>query len=576
MEKKGLLFGQKMHFSNASFGLIVILIFGFVLRVWGINFGLPYQFHQDEPIVVNHALAYGTGDLNPHFFAIPPFSSYFLFLIYVSYFLIGKVFGLFLTSNDFVLAFFNNPSTFYILGRLFLGVIPGTLCIFFTYRLYRNIFPSKYGALFASAIIAFSFLNVSDSHYIYTDMLMLLSVILTMLRIFSMYKNPTMKNYILSAAMIGIAASVKYNAAILAVPFIVSHLIITAENKEKIINKKIIFAFIFIPALFFITNPFAALDFKFFINSVLNQAGASGYTGLFHHMKYSLFQGLGFIVVALGLSGFFLTLVKERRTFLLLYSFPVVFYLHLIFLSQSFARYALPLIPFFAVASGWFLFEYLLRRAAYNFIKIIIIIFSFLLFVPMVVKAIYIDKLFTSEDTRIESANWIKKHLMLDARIAVDNTFFRPAIEQNLKQIEQKYELIGRQQGLSKIKSKKINMMLKLRKSPGYYIYFLSNNPQAQGQFFSTAPAINFDINKLKQNNIKYVVVNYAIRNKDAENFYSQLKENSELLASFSPYKDNSIRLSYDAIATTSMPILFREIESRRKNGPALEIYRLN
>jgi hypothetical protein len=555
--------------------LIVILLAGFVLRVWGVNFGLPYQFHQDEPIVVNHALAYGTGDLNPHFFAIPPLVSYFLFFIYAAYFLIGKVFGLFVTSRDFALAFLADPSVFYILGRIFLGVIPGTLCIMFTYKLYKSIFPSTRGALFSSAVIAFSFLNVADSHYIYTDMLMSLFIILTMMRIFFMYKNPTVKNYVLTAVMTGITASIKYNAVILLIPVITSHLLLAAEGKGKIINKKIIFAFILTPLVFFITNPFALLDCRFFINSLTNQAGASGYTGFFHHIKYSLSQSLGPIMVVLGFAGFFFTLAKNKKTFLLLYSFPVIFYLHLIFLSQPFPRYVLPLIPFFAIASGWFLFEYLFQKTVRKLSKVIIIVFSFLLFVPMAAKAIYVDKLFTAQDTRIESADWIKKHLNADARIAVDSTFFRPAIEQNITQIKQKYSLINNQQGLNEIKSKKIDLMLNSHKDPAYYIYFLSRNPAAQGQFFSTAPAIDFDIEKLKENNIEYVVVNYAARQMRTDNFYSQLKQNSDLVVSFSPYKDNSVRFSYDMNATTSMPVVSREIYSRAKNGPALEIYRL-
>ena len=72
--------------------LFMIILLGAVLRLWGISFGLPYQFHQDEPIIVNHALAYGTGDFNPHFFIIPPLTSYILFFFYGIYFFAGRAF----------------------------------------------------------------------------------------------------------------------------------------------------------------------------------------------------------------------------------------------------------------------------------------------------------------------------------------------------------------------------------------------------------------------------------------------------------------------------------------------------
>ena len=61
--------------------LLLILAFAFFLRIWGVHFGLPYAYHADEPIVIHHALAYGSGDLNPHFFNIPPLVSYLLFAL---------------------------------------------------------------------------------------------------------------------------------------------------------------------------------------------------------------------------------------------------------------------------------------------------------------------------------------------------------------------------------------------------------------------------------------------------------------------------------------------------------------
>ena len=67
-----------------------ILLLALALRITGIQFGLPHLYHADEPIVVNHALAYGAGDLNPHFFKIPPLVSYLLFVVYGAAYLIGR------------------------------------------------------------------------------------------------------------------------------------------------------------------------------------------------------------------------------------------------------------------------------------------------------------------------------------------------------------------------------------------------------------------------------------------------------------------------------------------------------
>ena len=81
--------------------LPLILLAGFLLRVWGIAFGLPFLYHADEPIIVNHALAFGAGDLNPHFFKIPPLVSYLLFACYGIYYLVGGFHGITQFQNLF-------------------------------------------------------------------------------------------------------------------------------------------------------------------------------------------------------------------------------------------------------------------------------------------------------------------------------------------------------------------------------------------------------------------------------------------------------------------------------------------
>ena len=48
--------------------LLFIIILALIVRLWGITFGLPGVDHGDETEVVNHAVRFGSGDLNPHRF----------------------------------------------------------------------------------------------------------------------------------------------------------------------------------------------------------------------------------------------------------------------------------------------------------------------------------------------------------------------------------------------------------------------------------------------------------------------------------------------------------------------------
>ena len=562
-----------MSFLKKYHLLLLIVAIGAILRLWGINFGLPYQFHQDEPIVVNHALAYGAGDFNPHFFAIPPLTSYLLFFIYGIFFVLGYLFNIFANSDMFALEFFKDPSIFYILGRFFIGFLPGILSVIFSFVLYRKLFDSIKGALFTAAIMSFVFLNVVHSHYIYTDMLLVLTIIFTIIKISDMLKNSSFKNYILSGTLIGIAIGIKYNAALLIVPYMLTHLIVC---KGKLLNKNLFIGIFAAIGTFIIVNPFSVLDFRFFVFSIIGQAGASGYIGWRHHIAYSLHQGAGIFIVMCGFLGMIALCVKNMSKAILVLSFPLAFYIHLVFLSQHFPRYVLPLIPFFAICSGYLIFEYIFPKLKNKTAKILIIGLCFSILTLSIVKSVTADLMFSIKDTRIIAAEWIQSNINPDSKIAVDHTFFRPVILQNKQQLIEKANVLNKQIGLTDIKQKKLQLALQARKSaPAYNIYFLTEEPEMQGQFLATVPALPFGYEYLKDEGIEYIIINYANRLSDAPDFYDTLKDEAILIKDFSPYHDNEIRFSYDRIATTCLPVLSEEIYSRNRSGPAIEIYRL-
>jgi hypothetical protein len=564
---------EKLKVKRETVLLVIILLVVFALRVWGINFGLPYILHQDESIVVNHAMAYGAGDLNPHFFAIPPLTSYLLFIIYGAYFLIGRLLGIFQTVETFALSFLKDPTIFFILGRLFIGAIPGTLCVFFTFMLYKRLFKSAKGALFAASIMAFSFLNVLDSHYIYTDMLMTLFVIIGVIRSIALWEKPSIKNYIYAGIVLGISAGIKYNAAILVVPCLIAHIM---ASKSRPVNKNLCISILSSIVAFILVNPFSLLDFKFFISSVIGQAGASGYVGWTHHITYSLYEGVGIFTIIAGFLGMIALFLSNKGKAAILLSFPAVFYMHLVFLSQHFPRYVLALVPFFAIATGYFIFEYILPMIKSEVFKKIVISLSIIPVAVLSIKPISANVLLTSVDTRIQAAEWIESNINPKDAIAFDHTFFRPFIYHNQRQLKDKYAILDKQKGLEGIKEKKLDLMLKANEGrQGYYIYYLSSNPGGQGQFLSTTPAVAFDYNELKAKGVKYISINYYNRQKDVQDFYDMLRKQAVLVYSISPYYDEDIRFTCDTIATTCMPVMSKELFSRKRQGPAIEIYKL-
>ena len=58
-----------------------------------LRFGLPDLLYGDESSLVNHALGFGKGDLNPHWFEYPSLQMYVLFAIYALVFAAGRLTG---------------------------------------------------------------------------------------------------------------------------------------------------------------------------------------------------------------------------------------------------------------------------------------------------------------------------------------------------------------------------------------------------------------------------------------------------------------------------------------------------
>ncbi len=555
-----------------------IMVAGLILRIWGIDFGLPYQFHQDETIVVNHALAYGAGDLNPHFFAIPPLTSYLLFFIYCIFFGLGSLAGFFVSTEEFALSFMKDPTFFYLIGRMFIGVIPGVSCVVALYHFLKK-FVSTPAALYSMGIMSLCFINVVNSHYIYTDMLLVLAVILFFNVLYSVYKKGKTKSYCFAGAMLGIAAGVKYNAVLLVFPFaLVSGIACKDQSGAgKVSNTvmKFLMGCVVSIIAFCLVNPFMILDYSGFMRSVAHQSGAFWFTGAAHHLTYSLFEGISPVLAVTGIIGLIVLCVKSTWGKIWCV-FPVLFYIVLVFRSQHFFRYVLPIIPFLAAGAGYLIYDVLIKLRGLRNYKIAVTVCSIVLLIPTTAKSVKADMLFAAEDTRIVAASWIKNNILEGSKIACDSTNFRPALSQPYAQLKEKKKFLDEQPELARLKERKLELQLKAADEDevGFPVYFLFDDPSEQGQFLNTIPALPYDIDAIRAAGIKYLAINAQLTSKAKEEMLARLGE-TDIVAEFSPYMDGKFRSPVDNTATTCLPVSSKEVYQRKRPGPALKIYYL-
>ncbi|HPS19505.1 MAG TPA: glycosyltransferase family 39 protein [Candidatus Omnitrophota bacterium] len=560
---------------------LIIAFMAVALRLWGIGFALPDILHQDEPIIVNHALAYGSGDLNPHFFIIPPTCSYLLFVVYGLCFCVGIVFGFFSNAADFARVFFADPTVFYLMARLVLGFLPSLGSVFLTYRIYMRFFSDRRGAMYASLLSAVAFLNVVNAHYAYVDNMLVFMVLCACMMFNRVLERHDLKGYLLSAAFIGLAVNVKYNAVILLVGLFTAHILsrrnITDPFTKSTVNRYFLGSFIMLPVVIAITNPFMIFDGGLFIEQLMKIRSES--PGWSHHLLYSLAEGISWPILAAAFAGIVVAYMKtDRRRFFLLIGFPVCFYIHLSLKSQLFSRYALPLIPFLAVYSAYFisnLYASVVKKGGV-WLKFTATVCVLLVLAPTFVKSVKADLLFSKPDTRSIARKWMEENLPAKTAVVVDHTSFRPAIFQTKEQIESKKAIAGTENGLEGIKNRKIQMMSDaIGNKKTFTVYFLNQKGNEEMRFLAQSPTINPSLDEFKEHGVRYVTINYNNRDWGNDEFLPELKKQAVLIKEFSPYNDGGMRMPKDRIDYTYMPISGSELFSRCATGPCMAIYML-
>lgn len=565
--------------------LLGIVVLGFVLRVVGINFGLPYLYHADEPNIVNRALAYGTGDFNPHYFQIPPLASYVLFFEYGIYFLLGRALGFFPNLGAFKAAFFSDPSVFYLIGRVTFGLVAGVLTILAVYFAAKKLFSRGAGVL-SAIFLSVSFLHVRDSHYLYLDITLTLLIVLAFLWSLRVYERGKTSDYILAGFWIGLATAFKYNGCLVFIALLSAHLLRSPVRDwfSSLWKRGLWISVIMIFAVFVACNPFFILDCKTFWVSFFAETRAQGSAGWLHHFGYSLAQGVGGLFLFWCLFGLVVCPFILGKRGIVLLSFPVLFYITLTCFSQIHDRYVIPIVPFLVLAGG-ITAAYVLDKALLNktrWLRAPFIVFLIILVVPTAAKSAVVDYLFMRKDTRTEAKEWIETTIPAGTAIALDHSFFSPPLLAVAEQIAAKKNLIRSEDKHFAKKNEKLDTLLSLVKPQDkrYRLYYLVGEGEEKNvpKFILAEPVIPRSLGALKENGVKYVcVAKYWSGYDEATPFYGELTQKGRLVKVFTPYLGNSAHRPFNGKnIRTGAPSLDEEIFSRRSNGEIIEIYEID
>jgi len=415
---------KKSSLKNINFILIIILGIAAGVRYWGIHFG--FSFRPDEEQVVGII----DSAFNPIFFNHPAFYKYIVLFFYKIYFLIGLIFGKYKTIADFMVEYRVTPENFYFINR-YVAAFLGTLTVLIVYRITKKLFDKR-TAVISALFMGLAYLHVRDSHFGVTDTPLTFLVMLFTFFLIKVMRTKSLSSYIYCGILAGLAASTKYPGVLVIFPMLIIHFLNIIDSRQKlsklILDKRIIF-FILVCAFFYLLgNPHTLLSYGKFKEGLLRCIRIFRFgdrnvmdIGWFHHLKFSLFYGLGWPLFFTSLAGFIVIIKTNFRRALLLCSFPVVYYAVFGQGYNVFLRYALPLVPFFCIAAAVFtadIMGYLERHLKARLVKIAVFLIPVLIILPSVYNILCFDSLLSKKDNRLIAGEWVNSNLAEGSSIA--------------------------------------------------------------------------------------------------------------------------------------------------------------
>ena len=411
--------------------LLAILLVALAVRLWGIGFGLPYlAARPDETEIAGPAVGFLSGDLRPPFFEWPTLFAYTVASLYVLYFFITRPFSSYKTLAAFAESRRISIAPFLYVSRA-LSVAMGVATVWWVAALSRRVFDETVG-LVAALFLSLCFLHVRDSHFGTTDVAMTGLVVLTVGLIFRWRETGLLRHAAVAGLAGGLAASTKYNGLGVCVPFGIALIQRLSEEKEtpgavtRFVAAGSLFA-LSLAAGFFGASPYILIDWTRFLTSVsgvethlLQGHGIDLGRGWWYYGRVVLPAAVGWPILLTGLAGMILLMSTRFRDAIVLFAFPLSYYLLAGRGHTVFARYVIPVLPFLCIAAAWFVVEsvrVMTRTATPRLQRPIIATATACVVLPTAYNTVMIDRLFATPDNRIVVAKAIDEMALSDSSL---------------------------------------------------------------------------------------------------------------------------------------------------------------
>ena len=203
---------------SLTYALLAILSVALGLRLWGIGFALPYDFTPDEVHEIVRALKLGAGEYS----WTPGKGGLYLFLfveygiLYVFWWLFGAVDG----PTDFATRYLQDPTAFYLAGRMTVAVMGAATC-YVAYLIGTRLRDQRLG-LVTAIFGATAYYHAIWSHYINVDIGMVLAMWISIFAYMEYERRNWNRWLVLAGVFCGVAFAFKFTGAVAIVPIAIA------------------------------------------------------------------------------------------------------------------------------------------------------------------------------------------------------------------------------------------------------------------------------------------------------------------------------------------------------------------
>jgi len=315
------------------------------------------------------------------------------------------------------------------MGRILIATI-GSVTVGVFFFIGRRFFSPTIG-LISAAILSTTFLHVSESHYIKDDVLALFFASLGLYALLALNESGRFRAWVWAGILLGLATAAKWFHALWIIPFCLVG-IWTRWSDLKLHSRWWQWwgaGLLSWTVGFALLTPCVILDLRGLLEGIrgLDESNlhpwvsSEGQPPWLFYLTEHIRNGFGFPIEVAGIIGLPLFVRRYDRRAIIILIFPVVFYVFYLSRGTNMARYAIALLPAFALVSADFAVTttcFLCRKRRSQ--AILYATWCAILIGPGMINSLRYIQLLRCPDTRASAKEWINMHVSEGSLLAVE------------------------------------------------------------------------------------------------------------------------------------------------------------